>query len=201
MKKRLSLRHVVIFGVMLFAAYLLGDILNIPSRMGIPIDNINMAALPVIVNAFFTIGALMVAYVLFDRREIRKARNAQEAVKTILRVTFNSCLKEINLLSNPVVLNAVVKRTDFNAYGDGEVIANIKKIPFIHDDLLMSYIDKGLVSGEMLETYLQIKNEYQSYINLPVTFFDHPEVYVPERNKLIAKIEAALKEVDRQIIE
>jgi len=182
----------ILNSVSVVCLYIFLDYINILKCVGLSVSRINISLLSLVLNICMIIGIFIATYILIDSREVRKDRNAYAAVKVMLGIAYKTCIEYIGLLDNPEHMQAIVKRCDFNKYGDGEVEVNLKKAPFINQSLIMSYIEKGLLSQKMLEDYLAIKHDYEAYVTMAITFFDDRSLSAEMRSNLIKRLNEAV---------
>lgn len=187
----------VVFLLAAFGIYMALDLLNAFGFLHLPMSNVNSDWLAIVADVLLTVGLFAATYILLNSREVRNAQNAQDAVDVMLRLTYETCQSQIAILENPELRMYAVKRTDFNAYGDGPVITSFKQAPYTHDDLIMSYVEKGLLTGQRLDEYFRIKNDYHSYVNNVITFFDHHEIVAPLEQKLKKELADAVSSLQK----
>ena len=175
--------------------YLLLDYLNIPTRLGIHISEINMDALAIFTSVITAVTIFLLTYFLVERWNLRKQYNQTQMASMFLSKTYEDCKFYLSGLDLGA-LDKLVKRTDFNAYYNHDSpAAKYADIPFENEQRIMQYAEEGIVSSAIIEKYLEVKNEYLKHIIMSVTFFDHPETVQPKREDLLKLIEDAEKEI------
>jgi len=184
--------------LLVFGIYAVLDCTNALTHIRLPMNNMNVNYFGTVSNSLVTIGLFVATYILLNSRQVKKDYFAQEAVDVLLRLSYESCQKQIEFLSDHTIPMSLVKKTDFNDYKDSPAMAHVKHFPFSHNDLIMSYVDKGFLSGKKLETYLTIKSEYEHYVSMAVTFYDRIELVLPVKNKLISLLSTVLREFEKE---
>lgn len=170
--------------------YIVLDLVNILKITGIDCSNINTDLLSIITNIALTVSIFGATYILINSREIRQGQNAQEAVNVMLDITYSECEKTIRMLLDDEWLQIIVSKVDFNS-NDDETLTSVKQGPFSYDSLIMGYLDKGLLTGELLQDYLTVKNEYLAFVTMTVALFDHSELFSPRASDLLDMIKEA----------
>lgn len=66
------------------------------------------------------------------------------------------------ILTDDIVKNNIVPKIDFNAYGEHEIITNLKKEPFKNERKLYSLIADGQFNEKDFLEYLKIKTSQLS---------------------------------------
>ena len=175
--------------------YLLLDYLNIPSRFGVHISEINMDALGIFTSFITAVIIFLLTYFLIERWNLRKQYNQTQIASMFLTKTYKDCKFYLSSLDLGA-LDKLVKRTDFNAYYNHDSPADrYADIPFENEQKIMQYAEEGIISSEIIEKYLEVKNEYMKHIMMSVTFFDHPEIVRPTRKDLLKLIDDSEKSI------
>lgn len=173
--------------------YFLLDYLNIPSRLGVNVSELNMDALGIFTSVITAVIIFLLTYFLVERWNLRKQYNQTQMASMFLSKTYEDCKFYLSGLDLGA-LDKLVKRTDFNAYYNHDSpAAKYADIPFENEQRIMQYAEEGIVSSAIIEKYLEVKNEYLKHITMSVTFFDHPEIVQPTRTDLLKLIEDAEK--------
>lgn len=188
--KRAIIKFVLVV-LICWIVYIVLDIVNILRITGIDCSNINTDLLSIITNIALTVSIFGATYILINSREIQKGQNAQEAVNVMLDITYCECEKTIKMLLDDKWLQTIVSKVDFNSNDGGEALSSLKQGPFSYDSLIMGYLDKGLLTGELLQDYLTVKNEYLAFVTMTVALFDHKEVFAPKASDLLDELRVA----------
>lgn len=184
--------------IIIFLAVLMIDYFDVPSRIGFNVGNMNMSLVGIVAGAFITLSLFIITYYLIDQWNVRKNKNKQEIAMHVLKETYRSCKEDLELISEPLILNALVKHTDFDKAND-ETSPSVRyaKLPFSNESILMQLCSDGIVSAHQLECYLNLKTEYQRHCERQVTFFDAPEVTIITKMKVLEALSKAEKSLEQ----
>lgn len=187
-----KIRILILILLAIVVLYLLLDIHNILGLIGISSSTLNIELLSVLIDILIAVGIFAATYILLDSRSVRKEKNAIDAINVILQLSYKNCRAHVQMLQDQEIRNKLAERVDFNAYGESEVSKSLKKSPFEYHDLLLSYIDQGFLSGEMLKQYLAIHGKYCTYITNLIIFFDQPAFLLPLERELLELLDKAI---------
>lgn len=157
---------IVAAAVVLLTITLLLDYLNIPTRLGISIDNFNMDVQAIIINAIITVSMFLTTYYLITRWDNRRHKNRQDTAEMLLRKTYGLCEKYILKLDDEYS-----SELSFQIKKGGEIdtaafFSNYEKIPFDNDAIIMQFFSDGTLSGHQMSEYIRIKGLYSAYVSL-----------------------------------
>lgn len=129
-----------------------------------------------------------------DKNEEKK-NNQEYVLKQLLVETYTECRKTIKLLDdNEVLRKYIVPKVDFNKTDfDNFVVTNLKNSPFKNESTILDLFKEGIFSTIHLHNYLRIKNEYQEYISIRITFFEREELIKSSRIKLCKDLDLEFK--------
>ncbi|WP_270774668.1 hypothetical protein [Streptococcus anginosus] len=182
MKKQIFL-VVILFVVLVTIDYL--NILNI--------KKIDLNFFVGLLNIVCIIILFLISYHTLDRISKEKEKNKREIASILASDTYNQISFMIDrILTDDIVKNNIVPKIDFNAYGEHEIITNLKKEPFKNERQLYSLIADGQFNEKDFLEYLKIKNLYFSYLTMRIIFFDNPEYYEPIKEELLGKLKKSL---------
>lgn len=165
----------VIIVVALPAITLLLDYLNVPTRLGINVDNLNMDVHAIVINAVVTVSLFLGAYYLIDRWEAQKHQNQESTAKMLLKTTYRLCRDYATDLGNPSTLDSVVQMKNGGAEQEKLLFAKYEEMPFDYDSSLMKYFSDGILSSDELRIYLRVKGLFYIYVNFAVSFYGSKE--------------------------
>lgn len=189
--KSSSLLIAVSFFVLLF--YILLDIFNLPSKLGVDIPQINTSILGTVVGGIITISIFAITFFCVEQWNVKKRSNQNELAEYLLNYTYNECLKWIDYLEKPKMVEQLVQKTDFDTHYNKKTnpapYMYFADIPFEYDEFISNCIVNGIMSKDQVAAYLKIKQDYSAYITSRVMFFDAPELYLPLRTNLKKYIE------------
>lgn len=158
--------------VVVFVLYIVIDMINLPSLLHISIPNINNDYLELVVNSAVVIVLYIISYFYVDNKEDAKEKNSRDTVRILMQKSYNECLENIGMLENQAILeNHIIPKIDFNST-KSEVASNFLNNPFILVDSMIQTTSGCYLEKNELKIYLDIKKNYQYYVNMRITFFD-----------------------------
>lgn len=187
MKNDKKIKITILVSLVLIAVFVLIDFSNIFSTI---FSKLNWTFLEIIINNVILIMLFFITYFLIDKRNMdendEKMNNQEYVLKQLLIETYTECIKTIELLDNNEVLSRyIVPKVDFNKTdSDNFVVTNLKNSSFKNENIILELFKEGIFSTIYLRNYLRIKNEYQEYISIRITFFDREELTKSSRLKL-----------------
>ncbi len=196
----------IIVALIILLIALVFDYYNIFSFISV---NLNYDFLGILVNIIVIVLSFLVTYILIDSKlmelekknteqTIEQINNKIDVLLTLLKKTYDCCIEEIEIIDNPETLKKyIVPKMDFNSTSD-KLFNNLKNIPFESENYIIELFCDGTISRKYLDGYLSVKNSYQKFINLRITFFD-AENY--ENSDVLLMLDCFRKEVYRVIRE
>lgn len=186
----------ILTSLILIVITLLIDFFNIFSTISC---ELNSSFLEIIINNIILIMIFIITYFLIDKRNMdkneEKKNNQEYVLKQLLVEIYTECRKTIKLLDNNEVLRKnIVPKVDFNKTDfDNFVVTNLKNSPFKNESTILDLFKEGIFSTIHLHNYLRIKNEYQEYISIRITFFEREELIKSSRIKLCKDLDLEFK--------
>lgn len=150
------------------------DYFNLPSCVGLKMDNINNDVFGVAFNAFVVIALYVITYVVLDKRQIEKDENAKSTANLLMLSAYQQCKDSIKMVDNQQVLEEyIVPKIDFNKINlDNHVMTNLQNNPFIEHAHIIELAENGAIVSSDLSIYLKIMELYKSFVLMRITFFD-----------------------------
>lgn len=168
-----------IIPILLFAAYVVVDYLNVPQLLGVSSNRINMGFFDVFLNSVIVIVLYIITYLFVDRRQIQKDANAKGTADVLLLYTYKECLDNLKIVRNRQwVEKFIIPKVDGNKpANEDKIISNFQRNPFSSKVELLELSKGGYVEKTALATYLHIEKEYKYIISSKIIFYDlvHPE--------------------------
>ena len=190
MKKKIP--AVIASGILLSAAYLLLDIINIPSRIGLDVSSVNWDSAALILGNIIVIGLFLVTYFLLDRRSVEKENNQREIAKRMILSMFDSCIEMAELFDDEDNRAQAIKHCDFYKLDfEDAVKSTYLNLPFEHHDAVLGFATSGVISAEEFEEYMKVQKEYKAHVNLRILLFDEDVLPKFTKEDLLAVISAA----------
>lgn len=185
MKKTFKeISHVVKLCAFLLAAYIMIDIFDLPSRMGIPVQCINWDVASMLCGNLVVIALFAITYHALDKRNIQKEHNQRRVAIYMLRGTLMACCSQIKMLKDPRVFETLFRKIDFDkTLDDDSAYHKLLIMPFSDHDSIVSFASSGVLSEEEFSVYNEIRTHYRLLITTMITFFDVDEMKMAaERN-------------------
>lgn len=190
MKNRIP--RVIATCILLNTVYLLLDIFNVPSRMGIDIPSVNWDSAALVVGNIIVIGLFMVTYFLLDKRNVEKENNQREIAKRMLLTMYDSCVEMAELFEDEDNRAQAIKHCDFNKLEfEDAVMSTYLNLPFEHHDAVLDFATAGVISAEEFEDYMKIQKQYKAHVNLRIILFDEDVLPNFKKEDLLALISTA----------
>ncbi len=160
------------------------DYLNLPSYIGLKIDDFNLE----ILNLIFIVLIFIFTYSFIDKRKLEKEKNKNEISKLIMLNSYKECISNISLVTDEIMNDYIILNTDFNKLqgeDENDRISNIKKSPFNNEGILNSLLSEGQINIQHFKKYIEIKRKYESYFTLRLTFYDYFDMYSPAKEECL----------------
>ncbi len=211
-KKRIIIDSVKFVGIP-FVVYIILDYVNIPTFLGIKMNNISYDLLSIFIDISVLILLYIVSYRIIDKRQIDKDENAKQTANILIKASYDKCLRYLSIIDNQQLLEQyVIPKIDFNeAQLDSPVAKNFQNNPFEEYASILSLAENGAVDKTDLLTYLEIEDLYKGYISNRITFFDIDKnartndqmklkaIIARNREDLRNKLEEEIQRLDRII--
>lgn len=194
MKKKIY-KTVFVFVVILIL-YLFFDYCNVFSCLKINVSNINTSIFEIFINNGIVIVLFRITYILLDKRNIKKEDNKRKTALTMLKSAYAACYDNINYFNKKENRIAVAKKTNFD-----ELICNEKmfsyfqKIPFEHNNEILSFSTEGVIKPKEYETYLKIQKQYKDFITYAISLYDNYSVALLAREPLKSSLLTAINDI------
>lgn len=165
MKKRLNMRWGITI-VILSILVLFFDYYNIPTRVGIHVENFNMDVQGIVANAIITAAMFFIAYFLVDSWDTRKHQNQQETARMLLVRTYKECEDNLNQIDERYDSERDFQEKRGESVNLKGFLAECEKEPFEFDATLTQYFHDGTLPYERWSEYIRIKVLYKSFFEL-----------------------------------
>lgn len=174
MKKKKFQNYSIWVLLAIFVMYILYDLFNFSNFLMIPVNNLNTDLFAIVTNAFVALLVFFISYNEIDMRTLKKDENAKHLSSILLIDTYNECLSTLELLENrSVVETYIVPKIDFNkTKKENSIITNFQSLPFDTFEKIMSLAEKGYISKEDINLYLEVKKEFSFIVYMKIVFFD-----------------------------
>lgn len=211
-RKRIIIDSLKFVGIP-FIFYIILDYVNIPTILGIKMNNISYDLLSTFIDISVLILLYIVSYRIIDKRQINKDENAKQTANILIKASYDKCLRYLNIIDNQQLLEQyVIPKIDFDeAQRDSSVAKNFQDNPFEEYASILSLAENGFVEKKDLLTYLEVEDLYKGYISNRITFFDIDKeartseqlemraIIEKNRSDLYNKLEEETKKLDESI--
>ena len=179
------------------------DYCNIPSQLGIGIENINFDLFGIFFNAFIVVSLFIITYMLIDRRQLQKDENAKAVAYELMLISYKKCNDQLQLLDDQdILLKYIVPKIDFNKPDSEDIISiNFQNAPFSEYTSLLQLAMNGILTGEELNKYNEVMRLYKSYVCLRITFFDIEQYTESEHLALKNRIRSDRNRLDNLLLQ
>lgn len=179
MKKKY--KNIVMFLIVGFCLYILFDLFNIPSKIGLIVSNLNNDILGIATSAVVALIIYFISYNEIDDRKIKREENSRNTAKVLLINAYIECLDNLKLVNDKqIVKEFIVPKVDFDKTdSENKVVRNLQTLPFESFNAIMQLSKDGFIEKSAFDTYLSIKKEFNYVISSKITFFDIDEAQEP----------------------
>lgn len=214
MKKRTFIIITISIHFILLLLFVLLDYLNI---FGILTSNLNIDFISTYLNNLTTITLFVLSYVLINKKindnETEKKHNKETALFIILNKTYEKCYETLEFFRDSDILKEyIVPKVEFNNISDPFLKFQMDRI-FDFDSKILEFASDGVAKKKIFEQYLDIKSDFQEFMNLKVALYDvsssnyekNDMIYFTKNNldslekKLIMNLKNALKKTKNEL--
>lgn len=168
-----GIKHILLV-IGLFILFVILDLINLPTLIGIDILNINMDFFGILFDALIVLILYIISYYYIENRQLEKDENSKNTALVLMRKTYEECKSNLELLENKeMVKRFIIPKIDGNKTDtENKIISNLQTLPFSSFDSIMTLSVNGYIMKNELEEYLEIKKDYQRLISYKITFYD-----------------------------
>ena len=158
--KRKNVKWVLIVSAVLLSIYIIFDIINLPSKMGIHIDNINIDLLGIVIGNLFIIAGAVVTYFLIDARSIEKDNMARYAALHLFQETYSAIESFIP------IIETCIKEAKENGDTEEPILNDniqefLSNTPFANNSMIYESFSNGNIDSQSYNAYTAIKKKYE----------------------------------------
>lgn len=154
--------------------YLVLDYANLPSVIGVTLNNINLDLFGVLFDASIVVILYVISFYYIENKQNEKDANARDTVDVLLKKTYQECLSNLEFLDNKeMVEKYIIPKIDGSKTpSENKIINNVQYLPFSSFDSIIDLSANGYIEKEKVNYYLDIKKEYQYLVSAKIIFFD-----------------------------
>lgn len=195
------LKKTIIISVLFIIGITIFDYDNVPTLLGLNTTNMNWDFYMGLLNIIAVIVVFAITFQTLNQREIKIHEkeieheiNKYNISLMLLQDCYDECLEFIKVLNDEHVEKYIVPKIDFNSINP-IIISNLQSIPFINESYFMDFVKDGQITKRQISGYLQIKRKFKHYVNMRITFFDTPHIYLPLKDELERLLDIEKKEI------
>ena len=149
-----------------------------------------------LLNSLIVVILYIISYFYIESRQNKKDDNASNIAKTLLRNTYTQCQENLDFMDNKsIMMNLIIPEVKQKGSTQNVESVNLLKTePFSSCDRILDLASNGYVTESRFAQYLEIKKEYEFFVEIKVTCY---EALVNGDTNIIndiKKIEERLKE-------
>lgn len=169
-----KIKNIISRIIIILTIYMLIDYINFPSRIGIVLDNINIDVFGILFDTAVVLILYVISFYYIDNKQNEKDENAKEVVNILIEKTYQECLENLKLLDNKIIIEEyIIPKIDGNKpASENKIVSNLQELPFASYDAVIDMATNGYVEKDKMNSYLNIKKEYQYLVNVRITFYD-----------------------------
>lgn len=190
------MRKEIKFIIAIISIIFLTDYINLPSKLGLNMSNINWDFCMGILNVIVVILLYVITFKTLDERTIEREKNKIDISTLLLKECYNECLWYVNYLNEELVNKYIVPKIDFEST-DHTIIKNLQNSPFLNEGTIMDFVKDGQITKEKLEGYFNVRKKFREYICMRIIVYDGPGHYMPLENTLRNTIDSEIKKLNR----
>ena len=195
MKKTLTVSITVIILITIL------DYMNLPSSfLGLKVSNMNWDFYMGSLNVIAVVVLYVITYKVLDQREIKKEKNKSEIAATLLKDCYEQCNFYLKMLNEETVDRHIIPKIDFNSTAPS-IINKLVNIPFDNENIIMDLAKDGQITKQQITSYFDVKQKFNNYVTMRITFFDAPDIYIPLKEELSEFINIEIKKINHLVQE
>lgn len=179
--KKIILLNLVFFIPLILLSFLMGVWIKNESNL------YNWDLVSLIVSNLVVIELFIITFILIDNRNLKKEINKEKIAARMIVLTYENCKKYIELLTTDIIKAYIIPKCDFKKTTlekENLIFQNLKNAPFTYESQLLDFAKEGIITTEIFDDYIKLKNLYSSYVEIRLTFFDASELYTPLKEEL-----------------
>ena len=173
MKSTLSIKKLImIFSIIIIFALII-DYYNVMYPIS---KNFNYNFLNILINFLVVIFVFLLTYYMIDKQTLEKTKRIENNKRNTLRILLMQVKKECNntldFIENQNNLEKfIIPKINFDSLNNS-IEEALKNNPFKNEQYIIDLFEDGVADFNELEKYMNLKEKYQQYISLKITFYD-----------------------------
>ena len=186
--------RIACISLLLLLIYVVCDIFDLPSRIGIPVQYINWDAAGLLCGNLVVIALFAITYRALDKRSIQKEHNQRQVALYMLRTTLNACSAQINLLKDNPILLSTANMTDFNKPADdSSLFQRLLTTPFEDHEAIVNFASNGVITEIEYFVYHSARNTYLAYITTVIVYHGEDNIKLVAQEKVLSTLQSAIE--------
>lgn len=187
--KRSNIYLYIILAICIIIIYLILDYLNIFSFIT---KQLNTDILGIIVNTVVVIFVFAITYSLVNKKtfdnEQEVKNNKYKTLNIFLQQVYNECNISLRAIHDDEFFKKyIIPKVNFDSTND-LIMKNLKETPFKSEDYIIQLFSSGISDDSLMKNYLEIKDLFQKYINMRITFFDIDNYHDTKEHEELANV-------------
>lgn len=138
--------------------------------------NFNYNFLNILINSLVVIFVFLLTYYMIDKQTLEKTKRIENNKRNTLRILLTQVKKECNntldFIENQNNLEKfIIPKINFDSLNNS-IEEALKNNPFKNEQYIIDLFEDGVADFNELEKYMNLKEKYQQYISLKITFYD-----------------------------
>ena len=173
MKSTFSIKKLIMIFLIIIIVALIIDYYNVMYPIS---KNFNYNFLNILINSLVVIFVFLLTYYMIDKQTLAKTKRIENNKRNTLRVLLMQVKKECNdnldFIENQNNLEKfIIPKINFDSLNNS-IEETLKNNPFKNEQYIIDLFEDGVADFNELEKYMNLKEKYQQYISLKITFYD-----------------------------
>ena len=155
-----------------------------------------------IVNNGIVILIAIITFIYIDRRNVKRMKNQEEVAKVFLLEVYKNCKETVELFDDDSIARLIVKKSDFDKTITADApVKKLENSAFENESIVFDSFKEGVLSKDIFQAYIDMKQAFQKFMFTRITLFDAPEIWKPLRKSFLEKYSYGIKLIQPDNIE
>ena len=173
MKSSFSIKKIVVIFLIILVVTLITDYFNVMYPIS---KNFNYDFLNIVMNSLVVVFIFLLTYHMIEKQTLDNATRIENNKRNTLKVLLNQVKSECNYTLDYIedqnnLEKYIIPKINFNALNDS-FEEKLKNIPFKNEQSIIDLFKDGVANFDNLQKYMSLKEKFQQYVLLKITFFD-----------------------------
>ena len=173
MKSSFSIKKIVVIFLIILVVTLIIDYFNVMYPIS---KNFNYDFLNIVMNSLVVVFIFLLTYHMIEKQTLDNATRIENNKRNTLKVLLNQVKSECNNTLDYIedqnnLEKYIIPKINFNALNDS-FEEKLKNIPFKNEQSIIDLFKDGVANFDNLQKYMSLKEKFQQYVLLKITFFD-----------------------------